>query len=324
MVRQRVGVLFGGWGEEKSVSIKSGVEVATALERQGHEVIRIMAGPRLDEALRAANVDVVFNALHGRMGEDGRVQGLLDLLGIPYTGSGVLPSAMAMNKVVAKRIFQVHNLEVPMGYSLEARDVARVRDWHVDLGFPCLVKPACGGSSFGVSLANSLEQLEARVAEAVRFGGTALVERFVRGKEVTVAVVGDEVLGSLEITSPNGVFDVDAKYVGGSTHHLPPRLPTTRLRNVETMALKAYRALGCRGAARVDLICADKGNDVILEVNTQPGMTPKSLLPKIAAHAGVSFEALVERLLSLAACDGAAEDVEVAPAFEPVRAARTG
>jgi len=312
---KRVGVLMGGWGEEREISLKTGEAVVAALESRGHSVSRIFAGPGLDRALRSAELDVAFIALHGRMGEDGKVQGLLELMGLPYTGSGVLASALAMNKPMAKKLFRLHNLPSPQGYRVARADVSRALELHGDLGFPCVVKPACGGSSVGLSMVREPEALVPAVAQACRFGGEALVERMVHGREVTVAILGDEVLGNCEIATPREGFDYDAKYKGGSRYFLPARLSPTRQANVEALALAAYRALGCRGYGRVDLICSEDENDVLLEVNTLPGLTPMSLLPKIAAQKGIDFPSLVDRLLALATRD----DVEVveAPSVVP-------
>ncbi len=302
---KRVAVLMGGWGEEREISLKTGEAVVAALESKGHTVSRIFAGPGLDRALRSAELDVAFLALHGRMGEDGRVQGLLEVLEVPYTGSGVLASALAMNKPYAKKLFRLHNLPTPYGYCVDRQDAGRALELHGDLGFPCVVKPAHGGSSVGLALVREPEALAPAVATACRYGGQALVERLVRGREVTVGILGGEVLGSCEIACPREGFDYEAKYKGGSRYHLPPRLSPTRLANVEALALAAYRALGCRGHGRVDLMCSEDENDVLLEVNTLPGLTPMSLLPKIAAQKGLDFPALVERILTLATRDEA-------------------
>jgi D-alanine-D-alanine ligase len=303
---------MGGWGEERDISMKTGEAISSALERAGHQVFRIVAGPSLDQALRANCIDVAFLALHGRMGEDGKVQGLLEVLGIPYTGSGVLASALAMNKGVAKKLFRLHNLATPHGYVVAPAELARLDELHVDLGFPCVVKPAQGGSSVGLSLVASPETLAPAVFEACRHGGEAIVERYAKGREVTVGILGDAVLGSLEVRHGSATFDAHTKYSGTASYHLPPLLPATRVNNLEAMALAAYRALGCRGYARVDLICPDVGNEVVLEVNTLPGMTVTSLFPKIARHSGLSFEAMCERILALATHDA----VEVAPLLQ--------
>jgi D-alanine-D-alanine ligase len=302
---KRVGVLMGGWGEEREVSLKTGEAAVAALEAEGHTVTRVFAGPGLDRVLRTAELDVAFLALHGRMGEDGKVQGLLELLELPYTGSGVLASALAMNKPFAKKLFRLHNLPTPQGYQIGREELALLQERHGDLGFPCVVKPACGGSSLGLALVQDAEALAPAVSNACRYGGEALVERFVRGREVTVGILGGEVLGSCEIAAPREGFDYDAKYKGGTSYFLPPRLSPTRLANVESLALAAWRALDCRGYGRVDLICSDEQNDFILEVNTLPGLTPTSLLPKIAAQRGIGFSQLVERILGLATRDEA-------------------
>ncbi len=313
----RVGVLMGGWGEEREISMKTGEAIATALEAGGHDVTRVFAGPGLDKAVRAAQIDVAFLALHGRMGEDGKVQGLLEVLGIPYTGSGVMASALAMNKPFAKKLFRQHNLATPLGYSVRREDLARCNELHLDLGFPCVVKPAHGGSSVGLSVVTGPEGLPAAVAQACRFGGEALVERMVKGREVTVGILGDTVLGSCEVSHGSSTFDFQTKYQSGNAgYHLPPRLSATRVTNVEAMALAAYRSLGCRGYGRVDFLCSDTANDVVLEVNTLPGMTQTSLLPKIAKQAGIAFEQLCSQILSRATLDqvdvGAAEEVPAA------------
>ncbi|WP_375741828.1 D-alanine--D-alanine ligase [Corallococcus interemptor] len=323
---KRVGVLMGGWGEEREISLKTGEAVVAALETLGHTVTRVFAGPGLDRALRAADIDVAFLALHGRMGEDGRVQGLLELLEIPYTGSGVLASALAMDKPMAKKLFQLHNLASPRGYRVAREDAERALALHGDSGFPCVVKPAKGGSSVGLSVVHDAGALVPAVVQACRFGGEALVERFVQGQEVTVGILGDSVLGSCEVSYPREGFDYEAKYKGGGAQYfLPPRLSDTRRVNVETLALAAYRALGCRGYGRVDLMCSDTENDVVLEVNTLPGFTPTSLLPKIAARAGLDFPALVQGVLDRATRDEShvAEGPAVAPAAPvPLRAVR--
>lgn len=302
---RRIGVLMGGWGEERDVSMKTGEAIALALEANGQQVARLFAGPGLDTTVREAGIDVAFLALHGRMGEDGRVQGLLEVMNIPYTGSGVLGSALAMNKGVAKKLFRQHNLATPTGYVVQASRVKDVPSLHADLGFPCVVKPASSGSSVGLTLVHTREQLEPAIALACRFGGEALVERFVKGREVTVALLDGAVLGTCEVSHDGSVFDTTTKYDGGAKYHLPPRLPATRVANIEQMALTAARALGCRGAVRVDFIVPEVGNEVVLEVNTLPGMTRVSLFPKIAKAAGLGFEDLVERILSGARLDGA-------------------
>ncbi len=300
---KRVGVLVGGWGEEREISLHTGAAVFSALSEAGYPAVRVDAGPDLAQALVGEGVEVAFLALHGRMGEDGCVQGLLEVLGIPYTGSGVLASALAMNKPFAKKLFALHNLQTPFGYTLRPDQLARQRELHGDLGFPCIVKPACGGSSVGVSIASSFEQLASAVRQASAYGGDVLVERHVRGQELTVGILEDRVIGNCEMVHGLPVFDYSRKYAGGTQYLLPARLSAARRANVEQMAKAAYEALGCRGYARVDLIASEHDNDHVLEVNTLPGLTQSSLLPKIAAHAGIPFPQLVERILSRAELD---------------------
>jgi len=310
-MRQRIGVLVGGWGEETDISVKTGAAVISALEELGHCVRRIGAGPGLAEELAEAGVDVVFNALHGRMGEDGRVQGLLEVLDFPYTGSGVLASALAMNKPFAKKLFRLHNLQTPGGYATRPSDVSAVEELHQDMGFPCVVKPACGGSSVGATKVCVPSHLAPAIRLARRYGGEALVERYIRGKEVTVGLLDGMVLGSCEVAYRSPLFDHRRKYLGGTQYFLPPRLSAQRLGNIEAMAALAYRAIGCRGYARIDFIAGEQENDHILEVNTLPGLTHNSLLPKIAAKAGITFPELVSRILALARLDGEAEPPDV-------------
>ncbi len=300
---QRVGVLMGGWGEEREISVKTGEGIVAALTALGHTVTRLFAGPGLDRLLRASEVDVAFLALHGRMGEDGKVQGLLEVLEVPYTGSGVMASALAMNKPFAKELFAHHNLPVAAGYRVRRGELHRAAERHADLGFPCVVKPSFGGSTVGVALVREPSALLPAIAEACRYGGEALIERHFAGRELTVGILDGEVLGSCEVAFDAEMFDFESKYRGGSQYFLPPRLPPTRVANLEALALRAYRALDCRGYGRVDLLASDDGNEVVLEVNTLPGMTQTSLLPKIAAKAGLPYEALVARILSLATRD---------------------
>ena len=237
-------------------------------------------------------------ALHGRYGEDGCIQGLLELLGIPYTGSGVLASALAMNKVRAKEVFRLNNLPTAPGYVVQSDGGEDLLELHGSFGFPVIVKPAGEGSSLGIEIARDELELEAAVEQALRFDDDVLVERFVEGKEISVAILDGKPLGAVEIVPKRGFYDFRNKYTSGRTeYHLPARLSPERYRSALRLATLAHEALGCDGATRVDLIVSDKGNEVVLEVNTLPGMTPGSLLPKIAHGAGLSFEDLVEETL---------------------------
>lgn len=302
MSRRRVGVLMGGWSAEREVSLRTGEGVAVALESRGHDVVRIVwsdDGVGLDERLRGADVDVVFLALHGRGGEDGCVQGMLELFGLPYTGSGVLASALAMDKLKAKEMFRLHNVPTPPYYVAGRSDGAALEELHGSFGFPAIVKPRREGSSIGLAKVESLTELSRAVEQALAFDEHVLVERFVRGAEVHVAILDGRVLGAIEVRPKQGLYDYRAKYTAGMTEYVcPPRLPATRLRGVMNLAERAARALSCTSACRVDLLVTEGENEYVLEVNTLPGMTPTSLLPKIAEAAGVDYPSLCEAILA--------------------------
>jgi D-alanine-D-alanine ligase len=299
MRTKRIGVLAGGLSAEREVSLKTGEAIAATLADRGYDARLILVDRDLDVALRQAPIDVAFVALHGRYGEDGCVQGLLELLGVPYTGSGVLASALAMNKVKAKEIFRLHNLPTPPYYVLSPDDDPI--DAHGAFGFPAVVKPSGEGSSVGVAIVRSDKELAAAVEQALRFDDDVLVERFIDGKEVSVGVLNDRALGAVEIAPKSGFYDYANKYTAGrSEYHLPARVSPERYRGILWQATAACRALGVAVAARVDMIISERGNEYILEVNTIPGMTPTSLLPKIAHHAGLDFGALLEEMLGAA------------------------
>jgi len=301
MTKRRVGVLMGGMSAEREVSLRTGDGVARALESKGHDVVSIVFGPDtrgIDELVREAEIDVAFVALHGRGGEDGCVQGLLELLGVPYSGSNVLASALAMDKLKAKEMFRLHNVPTPPYYAATRDDLASLEEVHGSFGFPCIVKPRGEGSSVGLTKCENLAELALGIEAALEHDACALVERFVRGMEVTVGLLDGRVLGALEIAPKSGMYDYAAKYTSGATEYiLPPRLAATRTRNILNLAERAARALGCTGACRVDLLVTEGENEYVLEVNTLPGMTPTSLLPKIAAAAGLDYAALCEAIL---------------------------
>jgi D-alanine-D-alanine ligase len=299
MLSRRIGVLLGGLSSERDVSLRTGEAVISALRDRGHDVTPIYVDGDVDVALRQEQIDVAFICLHGRLGEDGCVQGLLELLGIPYTGSDVMASALAMHKGKAKELFRLHNLPTPAYYTLTEGDLADLPGVHGDFGYPCVVKPVREGSSVGVAICQSLDELGPAVERALCFDHEVLVERFIAGKEVSVAVVDDRALGACEIAPRDGFYDYQNKYTKGATDYfVPPRLSPERYRGVLAQALRAHMALGCSGATRVDMMVSDSGNEFILEVNTVPGLTPTSLLPKIADAAGVSFGELCEQMLA--------------------------
>jgi D-alanine-D-alanine ligase len=298
MLMKKIGILMGGLSAERDISLQSGEHVYQALTSRGHNAMRIFVDRDIDLVLRQSSVDVIFNALHGRYGEDGCIQGLLELMGIPYTGSSVLASSLAMHKIKAKEIFRLHNLPTPPYYVLQREKYVSLEEVHGAFGFPVIVKPACEGSSVGVSLAEDLDGLEEACTAAFRFDDVLLIERYIKGREVHVGIVGDRPLGAIEVESHNPIFDYQAKYVPGhATFHLPARLSPERTHGILTQAQRAHQALGCTGATRVNMIVSDLGNEYILEVNTLPGLTPQSLLPRIAEHAGISFPELCEAIL---------------------------
>jgi D-alanine-D-alanine ligase len=308
MKTKRVGVLMGGYDGEREVSLLTGEGVATALESLGHPVTRLVwnaEGQGLDELLRAHPVDAIFIALHGRGGEDGCVQGVLEVMGIPYTGSGVLASALAMDKLKAKEMFRLHNVPTPPYYSATRADLDDLEELHGSFGFPAIVKPRRGGSSLGVEKVGNLAELAAGIAGALAFDEHVLVERFVHAKEVHVGILEGRVLGAIQVVHKGRVYDYASKYTAGLTDYLaPPDLPATRLRGVMNLAERAARALSCAGACRVDLLVTEGENEYVLEVNTLPGMTPTSLLPKIAGAAGIEYPALCEAILDGARLHG--------------------
>jgi len=300
---KRVGVIMGGSSGEREVSLRSGAAVAAALEARGHDVVRVSLGdsygPEIAQTLARSRVDVAFLALHGRHGEDGCIQGLLELARIPYTGSSVLASALAMDKLKAKEMFRLHNVPTPPYYTVNgADDLADLEAIHGSFGFPVIVKPRGEGSSLGVNKAGSLAELAAALDAAFEYDDTVIVERFVSGMEINVGILDGRVLGAIEIAPQGGIYDYEAKYTPGLTEYfMPARLPPTRYRGVCNLADRAVRALGCTGAARVDLLVTGAENEYVLEVNTLPGMTETSLLPKIAASAGYDFGRLCEAIL---------------------------
>jgi D-alanine-D-alanine ligase len=296
---RKIGVLLGGLSAERDVSIRSGEAVVAALAEKGHDVCPIFVDRDIDLVLRQARIDVAFVALHGRYGEDGCVQGLLELLGIPYTGSGVLASGLAMNKAKAKEIFRLHNLPTAPGYLVQGDAGEDVIENHGSFGFPVVVKPAGEGSSLGVRMVHDELELEAAVEEALRFDDDVLVERFVEGREISVGVLDGKPLGAVEIVTRRGLYDFQNKHGSGRPeYHLPARLSPERYRSALRLGTLAHEALGCEGATRVDLMVSERGNEVVLEVNTVPGFGPGSLLAKIAQGAGLGFEELVEEILN--------------------------
>ncbi len=302
----RVAVLYGGISSEREVSLNSGRMVIAALREAGFEVVPIEVGDDLGATIAALTPrpDAVFNALHGRFGEDGAIQGVLDLLGIPYTHSGVRASAVAMDKAVAKALFAAAGLPIAAGRTVDIDALAAADP----IPLPYVVKPVNEGSSVGVEIVRAGDNRRAEVAQGWKFGREALVEEYIPGRELTVAVMGDRALAVTEILADAGVFyDYESKYAnGGSRHIVPAQVHPAIYAQALEVAVAAHRALGCRGATRCDFryddTAGEPGRLVLLEINTQPGLTPTSLLPEQAAHLGIDFPALCAWMVENAAC----------------------
>jgi D-alanine-D-alanine ligase len=301
-----VAVLYGGISAEREVSLSTGIGVIAALRESGFEVTPIEVGADLGAVIDAlaTRPDAVFNALHGRFGEDGAIQGVLDWLAIPYTHSGVRASALAMDKVAAKALFASAGLPVARGRLVTADELAA----EDPLPLPYVIKPVNEGSSVGVEIIRLGDNRRAEVARAWRFGRVALVEEYIPGRELTVAVMGDRALAVTEILADAGVFyDYESKYAeGGSRHVIPATVHPDAYARALEIALTAHRTLGCRGATRSDFryddTAGEPGRLVLLEINTQPGLTPTSLLPEQAALFGMSFPQLCTWMVENAAC----------------------
>lgn len=298
----RVAVLLGGFSAEREVSLVSGREAAKALAEAGYDVVSIDVTrdlPGLTAAITDARPDVVFNALHGRFGEDGCIQGLLDMMALPYTNSGRAASALAMDKTLAKKVFA--NAGLPVAEDIiVTRQEAETSD---PLLRPYVIKPINEGSSVGVRIVREGDNKAPLDDLGIPSDSPIMVERYIPGREITVAVMGDRALAVTEITTEHGFYDYDAKYAdGGSIHVLPADLNPSVYELALNTSLTAHRALGCRGVSRADLRL--DGDDVyLLEVNTQPGLTPTSLVPEQAAHIGLSFADLMSWMVENAKCD---------------------
>jgi D-alanine-D-alanine ligase len=303
---KHVAVLMGGWSAEREISLRSGKACADAAERAGYRVSRLDVNREVAAELRALKPDVALNVLHGRPGEDGTLQGLLEILGIPYSHSGVLASAMAMEKDIAKTVLKAAGVPVPGGVVASRAEAAKR---HL-LPPPYVIKPVAEGSSVGVFIVR--EDHEHPPQELTRpdwhFGDRLLVEPYIPGKELTCAVMGDKALGVIEIIANTKFYDYEAKYApGGSKHLLPAPIAAPVYEEVRRLSLAAHHALGCRGISRADFRYDDTrdgtGGLACLEVNTQPGMTEVSLVPELAAHAGVGFDDLVRWMIEDASLD---------------------
>ena len=306
----KIGVLMGGKSAEREISLLTGEAVYKALVDKGYDCVKIDVDESVAERSKAAGIGLAFLALHGKHGEDGTIQGLLEILGVPYTGSGVLASALAMDKIAAKKMLIVDGFSTPEhilagkeqigaeGGKLSEEIIAR-------LGLPLVVKPPNQGSSVGMTIVTEEQQLIPALELALSFErDTVLVERFIDGKEIHASVLGNNspvALPLIEVDSVSGVYDYEAKYTAGmSSHTIPPNLPEDLQNTIQSLAVRAFKSFGCRGLARVDFRVTPQGEPYILEINTIPGMTATSLCPDAALAAGIGFADLVEMMVKLA------------------------
>ncbi|MBE7465874.1 MAG: D-alanine--D-alanine ligase [Planctomycetes bacterium] len=306
-----IGVLYGGPSAERDVSMESGDAVATALEKAGRNVQRVILDGSFDAKMaRGLGIDVAFLGLHGEFGEDGRIQLILEEAGIPYTGSGPDASAQAFDKLLSKRCYEAHGLLTPAWMSFERDELESMgaRALH-DIAPPVVVKPAACGSSLGVTIVRHPDQLNAALQKALEYGESVMVERFIQGRELTVAVLGDDPLPPAELRIKREFYDYAAKYQDDATEIIcPAELPREVTARAQASALAAHRALGCRDVSRTDMILDAHGLFWVLETNTLPGLTSHSLLPRAAHECGTSFLGLAEYLLLKALARRAGKD----------------
>ena len=289
---------MGGISAEREISLKTGQAIHAALKRRGYRASAIDVDASLPWVLKRKKIDVAFLALHGPGGEDGTVQGMLDLLGIPYTGSGVRASAVGMDKSMTKVLVEREGVPVAFGVCLQKGEKTGPPK---KMKWPLIVKPVDQGSTVGVSIVRTPAQWKTALRRAWRQGRAVLAESYIDGREIAVSVLDGKALPTVEIVAPGGLYDFAAKYVKAETRYLcPAPLTKSQDRQVKEWAVRSYQALGCEGAARVDFRINHKGQPFFLEINTIPGMTERSLLPMAAAQARISYEALTERILQSA------------------------
>ncbi len=301
ITKKKIGVLMGGLSSEREVSLATGNAILKALQEKGYKAVAIDVNRDVAEVIRKSGIEIAFNGLHGKYGEDGAIQGLLEFSGIPYTGSGILASSVGMNKILSKLVFKAHGLLVGPYLVVHAEKREQLSEALSIMSFPLVVKPSSEGSSVGVSLVYQHDELAPAADLAFKYDHEILIEKYITGKEVQVGVLGDRALGAIEIVPKNVFYDYEAKYKEGmSEHFFPARIPADVYQRVLQSGLDAHRALGCKGYSRVDFIIDAAGAPYILEVNTLPGMTATSLLPDIARGVGIPFPDLVEEILRLA------------------------
>jgi D-alanine-D-alanine ligase len=296
--KKKIGMMMGGLSREREISLKTGKAILKALTEKGYTACPIDVGQDIAETLFKEKIECAFIALHGRFGEDGTIQGMLELMRIPYTGSGVLASALALHKIMAKKIFLCEKIPTPSFEVFQRQEIGKDLLRNISLPLPLVVKPAREGSTIGVSIARTEEELILALKEAAKYDEEILVEEFMKGKEITIGILEDIPLPVIEIVPKSGFYDYHSKYTKGETQYIiPARIPREKYLSAQEMSLKAFQALGCSGCARVDLMTDENGDPFVIDVNTMPGMTETSLLPQAASYAGIAFEDLVERIL---------------------------
>jgi D-alanine-D-alanine ligase len=296
--KKKIGVMMGGLSREREISLRTGKAILKALIEKGYTACPIDVGQDIAETLVKKKIECAFLALHGRFGEDGTIQGMLELMRIPYTGSGVLASALALHKIMAKKFFLYEKIPTPPFEVFQREEIEKDSLRTVSLPMPLVVKPAREGSTIGVSIVRKEEELVPALKEAGRYDDEILIEKFMGGSEITVGILEDIPLPIVEIVPKSGFYDYHSKYTKGETQYIiPARIPREKYLYAQEIGLKAFKMLGCSGFARVDLMTDEEGSPFVIDVNTMPGMTEMSLLPKAAEFAGIQFGDLVERIL---------------------------
>ena len=300
---KKIGVLMGGLSEERAISLKTGTAIYNALKGAGENVVSIDVGRDIAQRLEDEKIDVAFIALHGKYGEDGTVQGLLELMGIPYTGSGVLGSALSIDKAVSKELFERHQISTPSYEVINKRDYD-VMSYTGTIDLPIVVKPVKGGSTIGVSIVRRKDNLNAAIQNAFQYDDCVLAEKFIDGILITAGVLGDMALPVIEVHPKNGFYDYESKYTPGLTEYfVPARIDKKKLDECKKLALQCHKVLRCKGVTRTDMIMDRDQKIFVLEINTIPGMTETSLIPMAARAAGIEFKDLIMRILEMAIQD---------------------
>lgn len=296
---KKIGVLMGGISAEREVSLKSGSSILDALLRKGYKAVAIDIDVNIANTLKQSGIDTAFIALHGIFGEDGSIQGLLEIAKIPYTGSGILSSAISMNKNISKQIFNYHGLPTPsfQTFISTEKEINFIKK-QINISLPFVVKPSEEGSTIGISIVKKDDEINRALSSALECNSEIIIEKFLKGRELTAAVINGKPLPLIEIIPKSGFYDYQSKYTSGATEYIvAPAMDKNLETKIQDLAVKACQALYCCGAARVDFILDEKNNPSILEINTIPGMTENSLLPKAAKKAGINFDELVEKIL---------------------------